>query len=85
MSRALVEKLVVKYEGTILQDTVGYDKLKILEDLFLSQEERDNMLHEGIQSEALNTIHSNANETSGVEAENKRNEVYGNKYHPARP
>ena len=38
------------------------------------------MLVEGIQSEALNTIHSNANETSGVEAEIKLNEVYGNKY-----
>ena len=30
---ALVDKLVVKYSGTILQDTVGYDIYKIFEDL----------------------------------------------------
>ena len=58
--RALVDKLVVKYVGTILQDTVGYDIFKIWEDLFLSQEERDNMLLEGIQSEDLCKIRSGA-------------------------
>ena len=36
VGRALVDKLVVKYSGTILQDTVGYDIYKIFEDLFLS-------------------------------------------------
>ena len=51
VSRALVDKMVVKFAGTTLQDTVGYDIFKIWEDLFLTQEERDNMLLEGIQSE----------------------------------
>ena len=36
VGRALVDKLVVKYSGTILQDTVGYDIYNIFEDLFLS-------------------------------------------------
>ena len=82
VGRALVDKLVVKYSGTILQDTVGYDIYKIFEDLFLSQEERDNMLQDGIQSEDLNKIRSNAGDkkTSGVAAENKLNGIYGTKY-----
>ena len=42
VSRALVDKVVVKYEGNVLQETVGYDIFKIWEDLFLPQEEQDN-------------------------------------------
>ena len=82
VGRALVAKLVVKYSGTILQDTVGYDIYKIFEDLFLSQEERDNMLQDGIQSEDLNKIRSNAGDkkTSSVAAEKKLNGIYGSKY-----
>ena len=53
VGRALVDKIVVKYSGTILQDTVGYDIYKIFEDLFLSQEERTNMLQDGIQGRFL--------------------------------
>ncbi|KAL9988587.1 hypothetical protein ACROYT_G003046 [Oculina patagonica] len=71
VSRALVDKLVVKYEGTVLQDTVGYDIYKIFEDFFLSQEERDDRVPEGIQSVDLKKIRSDAGDkkTSGVEAE----------------
>jgi len=79
---ALVDKLVVKFGGTILQDTVGYDIYKVFEDLFLSQEKRDCMFLEGVQSEDLCKIRSGAGDkkTSGVNAENKLNEVYGKKY-----
>ena len=82
VARALVDKLTVKYAGTILQDTNGYDIYKIYEDLFLSQEERENMLLEGIQKEDLNKIRSEAGDkkTSGVAAETKLNGIYGNKY-----
>ena len=80
VGRALVDKLVVKYSGTILQDTVGYDIYKIFEDLFLSQEERDNMLQDGIQSEDLNKIRSNADDKKSIAAENKLNGIYGTKY-----
>ena len=34
VSRALVSKMVVKFAGTILQDTVGYDLFKILKTCF---------------------------------------------------
>ena len=72
VGRALVDKVVVKFSGTILQDTVGYDIYKIFEDLFQSKEERDNMLQDGIHSVGLNKIRSNAGDkqTSGVDTEN---------------
>ena len=60
VTHALIDRLVVKYAGEILQDTVGYDIFKIWEDLFLSQEERDNMILEGIQSKDLCKIRSGA-------------------------
>ena len=74
--------LVVKFEGTILEETVGHDIYKTFSDLFLPGEQRDNMAPEGIQSEDLCKIRSNSGDkkTSGVDAEKKLNEVYGNKY-----
>ena len=53
VTRALVDRLLVKFGGTTLQDTVGYGIYKIFDDLFLSQEKRDGMILEGIQSEDL--------------------------------
>ena len=75
VSRALVNKMVVKFTGTTLQDTVGCDFFKIWEDLFLAQEDRDNMLLEGIKkkTEKLCKIRSNAGdkETTGVAAKTR--------------
>ena len=81
VSRALVDKMVVKFAGTILQDTVGYDIYKMFEDLFLLQEKRDNMLLEGFPSEDLCKIRSGAGDkkTSGVATENKLNDFYESK------
>jgi len=83
VTRALVSKMVVKSPRTILQDMLGYNIFKIYEDLLLSQEQRNNMLLEGIRSEDLCKILSNAGckKTSGVETEKKLNEIYGTKYH----
>jgi len=82
VTRALVDRLNVKFAGTRLHDKVGYGIYKIFDDLFLSQEERDNRILEGIQSEKLCKIRSGAGdkETTGVDAEKKLNEVYGSKY-----
>ena len=82
VSRALVERFIVKFAGTKIQDTSSYDIYKIFEDLFLSVDEREDMLLEGIQSEKLCKIRSNAGDkaTSGVDAENKLESVYKNKY-----
>ena len=82
VSRALVDRLHVKFADTSVQDTVGYDIYKIFEDLFLSEDERDNMLSEGIQSVDLCRIRSGSGDkkTSGVDEENKLQSVYSNKY-----
>ena len=82
VSRALVDKLHVKFAATSVQDTHGYDIYKIFEDLFLSEDERANMLSEGIQSEVLCKIRSGSGDkdTTGVDEENKLQSVYSNKY-----
>ena len=82
VSRAPVDKLVVKFAGTTLEDTVGYDIYKIFQDLFLPGEKRDNMVPDGIQSEDLCKIRSGSGDkkTSGVDVEKKLTEVYRTKY-----
>ena len=82
VSRALVDKFVVKFAATTLQDTDGYNIYKTFEDLFLSRDERENMLREGIQSADLCRIRSGSGDkkTSGVDEENALNTVYGTKY-----
>ena len=82
VSRALVDRFHVKVAATSVQDKVGYDIYKIFEDLFLSRDERDNMISEGIQSVNLCKICSGSGDkpTTGVTDETKLNSVYGNKY-----
>ena len=77
VSRALVDKLHVKFAATSVQDTDGYDIYKIFEDLFLSVDERANMLSEGIQHVDLCRIRSGSGDkkTSGVDEENKLQSV----------
>ena len=82
VSRALVDKFVVKFAATTIQDTDGYNIYKTFEDLFLSRDERENMLREGIQSVDLCRIRSGSGDkkTSGVDVENALNTVYETKY-----
>ena len=82
VSRALVNKLAVKFAAATLQDTDSYNIYKTFEDLFLSRDKRANMLREGIQSVDLNRIRSGSGDkkTSGVDEENALNAVYGTKY-----
>ena len=82
VTRALIDKFTVKFSSAVLQDTDGYDIYKNYEDLFLLQEERDDRLFEGIQTEDQNKIRSNSGDkkTSGFNAENKLNRIYGSKY-----
>ena len=82
VSRALVSQQVVKFGGTTLDNIMDYDIYKIFTDLFLPEETRGNMVAEGIQSKKLSQIRSGAGDkpTSGVDAENKLEKVYGKKY-----
>ena len=82
ISRALVEKLVVKFGTNAIDNIAGHDIYKIFQDLFLPEEKRDNMVPEGIQSEDLCKIRSKSGDkkTTGVDAENKLNKVDGSQY-----
>ena len=81
VSRALVDKFHVKFAATTVQETAGYDIYKIFEDLFLSKEERENMLREGIQDTDLNKLRSDAGDKDTSNAgRNTLNAVYGTKY-----
>ena len=81
VSRALVDKLIVKFASRIVQDTTSYGIYKTFEDLFLSMDERENMLREGIQSTALNKLRSDAGDKDTSNAgRNTLNTVYENKY-----
>ena len=74
--------MVVKFAGTFLQDTIGYDIYKIFDDLFLSQEKRETMVIDGIQSKDLCKIRSGSadKKTSGVDTEKQLNAIYRSKY-----
>ena len=82
VSRALVSQQVVKFGGEILDDIVDFDVYKIFTDLFLPEETCGNMVAEGIQSKNLSQIRSGAGDkpTTGVDAENKLENVFGKKY-----
>ena len=81
VSRALVDKFVVKFADTIVQETTSYGIYKTFEDLFLSKDERENMLREGIQDTDLNKLRSDAGDKDTSNAgRNTLNAVYGTKY-----
>ena len=82
VSRALVSQQVVKFGGETLDDIVDFDVYKLFTDLFLPEETRGNMVAEGIRSKKLSQIRSGAGDkpTTGVDAENKLEKVYGKKY-----
>ena len=82
VSWAVVRQQVVKFGGTTLDDIVDFDVYKIFTDLFLPEETCGNMVAEGIQSKKLSQIRSGAGDkpTTGVDAENKLEKVYGKKY-----
>ena len=82
VARALVDRFTVKFAGEILQDTNGYDLIKLYEDLFLTEKERASRISERFQSEDISKIRcgSGDKKTSGVAREIKLNDVYGNRY-----
>ena len=73
VSRALVDKLTMKFAEIIAQDNDVYDLCKLHEDLSLTENERASMFREVIQSVDLWKIRCNAEDKkkSGVDNENK--------------
>ena len=58
--RNLVTNLKVKFVGEILQDTQRYDLLQTYNDLFLSKEDREDRLKQGISSVDMRKLRTNA-------------------------
>ena len=77
VSRALVDKLTMKFAEIIAQDNDVYDLCKLYEDLSLTDDERASMFREVIQSVDLWKIRCNAEDKkkSGVDNENKLNRL----------
>ena len=77
VSRAIVDKLTVKFAEIIAQDNDVYDLYKFYEDLSLTENERASMFREVIQSFGLWKIRCNAEDKkkSGVHNENKLNRL----------
>ena len=71
VARALIDRFTVKFAGEILQDTNGYDLIKVYEDLFLTKKERASRISERFQSEDISKIRcgSGDKKTSGVAKE----------------
>ena len=53
VGRNLVKRQRVLFGGKVLQDTLDYDLFQTYHDLFLSKDERDNMLSYGVSSENM--------------------------------
>ena len=77
VSRALVDRLTVKFAEIIAQNNDVYDLCKLYKDSSLTEDERANMFREVIQSLDLWKIRCNAEDKkkSGVDNENKLNRL----------
>ena len=60
VGRNLVTSIKVKFGGEILQDTQRYDLLQTYNDFFLTEEEREDRLKQGISSLNIRKLHANA-------------------------
>lgn len=81
VSRALVNRMTLKFGGEVIQDLNRYDLYQIFADFFLPNRERQNRILEGIQSTDLNKLRSGAgNAKKDNQVNNALLAVYGGKY-----
>lgn len=80
VSRALIERMILKLGGQTIDDIQHYNVYKTFDDLWLSREKRDGMILEGIQSLDLNKTRfgTSGKKTSGAEAVQEK--VYGKNF-----
>ena len=60
VGRNLVKRQRVLFGGQVLQDTLDYDLFQTYHDLFLSKDERDNMLSYGVSLENMRKVRTAA-------------------------
>ena len=78
----LVSRLRVLFGGETLQDTQRYDLFQTYHDLYLTAEDRQNGIKQGISSENMRKLRTNAGDkvTSGNDKEVALAAVYNTKY-----
>ena len=69
VGRNLVASLKVKFGGEVIQDTQRYDLLKTYNNPFLSKEEREDRLKQGISSVNMRKLRTNAGDKVTTDAE----------------
>ena len=80
IGRNLIDKMKVSFGGEVLLDIERYDLFKTYQDLHLTKIERSARLSQGIQSEAMRKIRSNAGDKGSDTKDAALNTVFGNKY-----
>ena len=80
IGRNLINKMKVSFGGEVLLDIERYDLFRTYQDLHLTKIERSARLSQGIQSEDMCKIRSNANDKGSDTKDVALNTVYGNKY-----
>ena len=68
VARNLLTSFKVKFGGEILQDTQRYDLLQTYNDLFLTKEEKDDRLKQGISSVNVRKLRTNAGDKVTTDA-----------------
>ena len=82
LGRNLVTRMKVLFGGETLQDTQGYDLFQTYHDLFLTEEEREDRLKQGISSLNIRKIRTKAGDMQKPKIQKKLSlaNVHGTKY-----
>ena len=80
LCRNLISKLKVTWGATTLLEINGYDLYSTYKDLWLSTEEREDKIFEGIQSETMRKLRSGVNVADAGNDDKKLKEVFDKKY-----
>ena len=81
VGRYLIKKFVVKIGPETVFSLDDYNLFMNYKDLWLTKEQRDNMIFQGIQTNSLNKLRSNAKDALKTNLfDNLMNTIYGNKY-----
>ena len=80
LSRNLISKLVVKWGSETILSIFNYNIYATFKDLWLTEEERDNSVFQGIQSENLRKLRSGVTVAGASDNEKALKEVFEKKY-----
>ena len=80
LGRNLISKLLVKWGATTILDINNYDLYSTFKELWLSPEERNDKIFEGIQSETMRKLRSGVTVADANNNQKQLKETFGKKY-----